>query len=153
MSLWQSWRFCLRPKGHVRRILACDRNRCEFRAGRGNRCEFRAKQREISEIDASFERDLDKIYACDAKWRSKPPSISESGCLLRDLPGLAARNSHLFPWVSSLPTTDSSCRKIGTYKKAGGAPIQFHRLVPTGLAGCSSSRARRLFQGQRQKKK
>ncbi|WP_418979302.1 hypothetical protein, partial [Adlercreutzia equolifaciens] len=42
----------------------------------------------------------------------------------------------------------------GAFKrKAGGTPIQFHRLVPTGLAGCSSSRARRLFQGQRQKKK
>ena len=43
-------------------------------------------------------------------------------------------------------------QKTDAYKKAGGTPIQFHRLVPTGLAGCSSSRARRLFQGQRQKR-
>lgn len=76
-----------------------------------------------------------------------------------------ARNSHLLPdlgghcEICPVPAARNSAtisriqqtQKTDAYKKAGGTPIQFHRLVPTGLAGCSSSRARRLFQGQRQK--
>lgn len=70
----------------------------------------------------------------------------EKSAIVRVLACLKLARSH-FSLPQLLKTVSGAFKR-----KAGGTPIQFHRLVPTGLAGCSSSRARRLFQGQRQKK-
>ena len=101
------------------------------REGFGNRCEFRARfgQNQRVRCEMMLETLIYfRIWAVTVRF-------ARFGC-------------SKLATISRIQQT----QKTDAYKKAGGTPIQFHRLVPTGLAGCSSSRARRLFQGQRQKR-
>lgn len=102
-----------------------------MREGFGNRCEFRARfgQNQRVRCEMMLETLIYfRIWAVTVRF-------ARFGC-------------SKLATISRIQQT----QKTDAYKKAGGTPIQFHRLVPTGLAGCSSSRARRLFQGQRQKR-